>query len=243
MFLKVERRLSKGFSILAAYTVSKLIDDLVPSTNGFPGESFSGAPLQNFYDRRSERSLASWDTPQTLVLSYVYELPFGPGKALANWQGAAGKIIGGWQVNGITTFQSGVPLQINGGNSSGTMAGTQRPNWSGQSAQLEGSIQDRLARYFDTSVFSINAPFTFGNAPRLMPNLRGPGTSNFDISLFKNTRINERFQIQLRAEAFNAFNRVQFGNPATGITTSTFGRISSQQNSPRDIQLALKIIF
>jgi hypothetical protein len=243
MFLKVERRLSKGFSILAAYTVSKLIDDVIASTNGFPGESFSGAGIQNFYDRRSERALASWDTPQTLVLSYVYELPFGPGKAWANWGGVAGKIIGGWQLNGITTFQSGSPLQISGGNSSGTLAGTQRPNWNGNNPERDGRMQDRLGQYFDTSVFSINAPFTFGNAPRLMPNLRAPGTSNFDLSVFKNTRINERFQVQLRAEAFNAFNRVQFGNPGTSITATTFGRISSQQNSPRDIQLALKILF
>jgi hypothetical protein len=123
------------------------------------------------------------------------------------------------------------------------MAGTQRPDWNGQNPQLEGRIQDRLAQYFNTSVFSINAPFTFGSAPRLMPVLRAPGTSNFDISVFKNTRITERFQLQFRAEAFNAFNRVQFGNPGTTITANTFGRISSQQNSPRDVQLALKLMF
>src|SRR5262249_1635283 len=75
MLLKVERRLSKGVSVLAAYTFSKLIDDLIPSLTGFPGESFSGSPLQNYYDRRSERALASWDTPHQLVLSYVYEFP------------------------------------------------------------------------------------------------------------------------------------------------------------------------
>jgi hypothetical protein len=243
MLLKVERRLSKGFSVLAAYTVSKLIDDLIPSLTGFPGESFSGAPLQNYYDRRSERALASWDTPQQLVLSYVYELPFGPGKALLKQGGALGSIVGGWQVNGITLFQSGPPLQISGGSDSGSMAGTQRPNWSGGNATLGSRIEDRLGAYFDTSVFSINPPFTFGNAPRLMPNLRGPRASNFDVSLFKNLHINERFRMQFRAEAFNAFNHPQFGNPNTTITSNLFGRISSQQNSPRDIQLALKLLF
>ena len=73
--------MAKGMSFVAAYTVSKEIDDMIPSFNGFPGESFSGAPPQNFYNLRGERALSSWDTPQTLVLSYVYELPLGPGKA------------------------------------------------------------------------------------------------------------------------------------------------------------------
>ena len=76
-----------------------------------------------------------------------------------------------------------------------------------------------------------------------MPNLRGPRATNFDISLFKNMKINERLRAQLRAEAFNVFNHPQFGIPTTGITSNAFGRISSQQNSPRDIQLALKFLF
>lgn len=243
MLMRVERRLSKGFSVLAAYTWSKIIDDLIPSLTGFPGESFSGSPLQNFYNRRGERALASWDTPHQLVLSYVYELPFGKGKMLINRGGALNAIAGGWQFNGITLFQSGPPLQVNGGNANGAFAGTQRPNWNGKNATYDTRIEERLAAAFDTSAFSLNAPFTFGNAPRLMPNLRGPRSTNFDFSLFKNFAINDRFRAQFRAEAFNVFNHPQFGIPATSITTTTFGRISSQQNSPRDIQLALKLLF
>jgi len=239
----VERRFADGFSILGSYTWSKLIDDVIPSRTGFPGESFSGAPLQNFYDRRSERALASFDTPHNLVISYVYELPFGPGKPFLSARGAIGKLAGGWQINGITQFQSGAPLQVNGGNSSGAFSGTQRPNWTGRNATLEGEISQRLSRFFDTSAFTMNEPFTFGNAPRIMPNLRGPGVANFDISLFKNTPINERFTLQFRAEAFNAFNRAQFSIPNTNITSTAFGTISGQQNSPRDIQLALKLLF
>jgi hypothetical protein len=178
-----------------------------------------------------------------LVISYVYELPFGHGKPFLNRGRAVDKVLGGWQINGNTTFQSGPPLQITGGNGSGSFAGTQRPNWNGQNPTLSGSVTGRLLRYFNTSDFSFNAPFTFGNAPRLMPNLRGPGTDNFDISLFKNIRILERYQLQFRAESFNAFNRVQFGNPNTNINSSAFGVISSQQNSPRNIQVALRLLF
>jgi len=243
MLVRVEHRMSKGLSVVAAYTLSKEIDDMIPSVNGFPGESFSGAPPQNFYNLRGERALSSWDTPQTLVLSYVYQLPFGPGKALFNGKGVFGKIIGGWQLNGNTTFQSGFPLQINGGNASGTFAGTQRPNWSGVDATLSDPIQGRLLKSFDTSQFTFNAPFTFGNAPRMMPNLRSPGVSNFDISVFKNTSITETVKVQLRAEAFNAFNRVQFGVPNTSINSTAFGVISSQQNLPRNLQLGLRLLF
>jgi hypothetical protein len=243
LLVRVERRLAKGFSILGAYTWAKEIDNMVPSVNGFPGESFSGGALQNYYNLRNERALASWDTPQTLVISFVYELPFGPGKPLFNQKGILGQVIGGWQVNGNTTFQSGPPLQITGGNNSGTSAGTQRPNWNGQNPTLGGSIDSRILRYFDTSDFSFNDPYTFGSAPRLMPNLRGPGLANLDLSLFKNMQIREKIRLQFRAEAFNAFNHVQFGVPNTNINSNSFGVITSQQNSPRNLQLALRLLF
>lgn len=243
MFLRVEHRFSNGFGVLVSYTLSKLIDDVIPSLTGFPGENFSSSPPQNYYNLRGERALASWDTPQTLAISAVYELPFGPGKPLLNWGGAPGKIVGGWQVEGIALFQSGSPLQITGGNDSGTFAGTQRPNSNGRDAALSGPVTDRLGEYFDTSAFSLNAPFTFGNVPRMMPNLRGPGTANVDLSIFKNIRVNDKFRLQLRAQASNSFNRVQFAFPNTTITSSLFGVISAQLNTPRDIQLALRLQF
>ncbi|MBN9658972.1 MAG: TonB-dependent receptor [Acidobacteria bacterium] len=243
LFVKAERRMSKGFSVLASYTFSKLIDDMIPSVNGFPGESFAGGGLQNYYNRRGERALASWNTPQMLVTSFVYELPFGQGKPLLNHGGLLGRIVGGWEVNGISTLLSGPPLQVVGGNTTGAFSGTTRPNWNGKDATRDGAVQGRLASYFDTSVFTLNDPYTFGNAPRIMPNLYGPGTANFDLSVFKNTTITEGKRLQFRAEAFNAFNRVQFSNPNTTITSNAFGRISGQQNSPRDIQLALKFLF
>jgi hypothetical protein len=187
--------------------------------------------------------VANINTPQTLVVSSVYELPFGQGKPFLTWGGVAGKLVGGWQINGIALLQSGAALQITGANASALNAGTLRPNWNGKDANLSGRTADRLGRYFDTAAFSLNAPFVFGNAPRIMPNLYGPMTKNVDISLFKNTKIRERYQLQFRAEALNVLNRVQFGNPATNITAATFGRITTQANLPRDIQLALKLLF
>jgi hypothetical protein len=244
LYAKLERRFANGFSLLGSYTFSKVIDDTIASVAGFAGGGTVIGNVQNFYNLRGERSISSFNRPQVLVISYVWELPFGPGKRYLNHSGLAGKIIGGWQINGMTTFSSGDALQITGGNSSGSLEGTQRPNWSGKNGTISGgSVKDRLGRYFDTSVFSFNDPFTFGNAPRIMPNLYGPGTNNFDISLFKNTQLTERLKLQFRVEAFNAFNRIQFGNPATSINANNFGRINTQVNFPRDYQFALKLLF
>ena len=243
MYLKVERRFTGGFSVLGSYTWSKLIDDVVPSRTGFPGICLVCGVPQNYYDLRGDRSVSVFNTPHNLAISYVYELPFGSGKARLNEGGAVAMILGGWQLNGLTLFQSGQPLQIIGGNDSGSLAGQQRPNWTGADARLNGDILGRLGRYFDTSAFAANEPFTFGNAPRIMPNLAGPGIANFDISLFKNVKINEKVSLQIRVESFNLFNRVQFGNPDTNFNSISFGRISSQANSPREFQLGLRLTY
>lgn len=243
MFLRLEHRFERGFSLVGSYTWSKLIDDIIPSRTGFPGEDFSIAPIQNYHDRRSERALASFDTPHIFALGYVYELPFGPDKALLNRGGTLGRIVGGWQINGITHLMSGPPLQITGGNSSGSQAGTQRPDWTGRNPSLSGEFAGRLGAFFDTSAFTRNAPFTFGDAPRVMPNLRSPSIVNFDASLFKNIEIAERVRLQVRAEFFNAINRVQFGRPNTDFNSNAFGTISQQVNSPRVMQLGLRVLF
>ena len=245
MFVTLQRRLSKGFSVSAAYTWAKLIDNVIPSPNwgGFSGASFQIGLPQNYYNPKSERSLAGYDIPQTLVVSYIYEIPVGQGKPLLNKGGVVNAIVGGWQINGLTTFQSGTPVEIYGGNSSGSFEGQQRPNWSGMNPTLHGAVTNRLNKYFDTTQFSYNAPFTFGNTPRLMPDLFQPGIDDWSMSLFKKATIRERYNVEFRAEAFNTFNRVQFAPPDTTLNDSTFGQISSQQNSPRTLQLGLRFFF
>ncbi len=122
--------------------------------------------------------------------------------------------------------------------------GARGPDWGpGQTARLDGAIQSRLTRYFNTDAFVQPAPYTMGNVPRLTANLRGPGIANYDLSLFKNIRLHELVSLQFRAEAFNAFNRVEFGLPNTAIGSPAAGTISAQVNQPRDFQLALKLLF
>jgi hypothetical protein len=243
MFLSFQKRMSKGLLVSASWTWAKEIDDVIPAPNGFSGSSFSASNPQNFYNSRAERSVASFDTPQTVVISYIYELPFGSGKPFLNSGGVVGRVVGGWQINGLTTFQSGTPLQVSGGNSSGSFDGTQRPNWTGKNPTLGGAVTQRLNRYFDTSQFTFNAPFTFGTAPRLVPTLFQEGINNWDTSLIKDTLIREGITVELRAEVFNTFNRVQFSPPNLSINSSAFGVVSGQQNSPRTMQFGARVKF
>ncbi|MGH9846947.1 MAG: TonB-dependent receptor domain-containing protein, partial [Blastocatellia bacterium] len=240
--LKAEKRLSRGLAFLLAYTNAKLIEDASSINAAGFGQT---AARQNIYDRRAERAVSPNDISQRLVFSYIYELPFGRGRLLGqDWNRVADALLGGWQINGITTFQTGFPLSITAPNTCNCFNSTLRPNISG-SAELSGPVVERLSRYFDTSVFSQPAQYSFGNAPRTLPDVRRPGQRNWDFSLFKQFRARERWNVQFRAEAFNLFNTPQFGAPNQnfGNLGRGFGEITSQANSPRQMQFALKVLF
>jgi hypothetical protein len=240
--LKADKRFSNGVTFLVAYTWNKLIDD-VSTTVNFLGQASS---RQNVYDSRAERAIGSQDIAHRFVTSFVYDLPFGKGRRFGkDLPSAANWLLGGWQFNGIVAFQSGLPLLITQQqNKVGLFNPSQRPTWNGNDANLGGSRNDKVGKWFDTSAFSLTPAFTFGNTPRVMPNLRADGTKNFDLSLFKNNSFKEgKFNAQFRAEFFNAFNRVQFGTPGTQRDSGNFGVVGGQANGPRQIQLALKLVF
>ncbi|MGI8782937.1 MAG: TonB-dependent receptor domain-containing protein [Acidobacteriota bacterium] len=242
--LKAEKRLSNGLSFLLAYTNAKLIDDSSQSNGNYGRDGVR----QNTYDRRADRSISPNDISQRLVIGFVYELPFGRGRLLGkDWNRVADVLAGGWQVNGIATLQTGVPLTISAPNTCNCFSNGQRPNING-SAKGSGDVYaavNNTAPYFNTSVFSAAPLYTFGNAPRTLPDVRGPGTHNWDFSVFKNFRILEGLNVQFRAEAFNLLNRVQFQLPEQnfGNLGRGFGQITSQANSPRQMQFALKVLF
>jgi hypothetical protein len=203
---------------------------------------------QNFYNLKAERSLSAFDVPQRMVTSYVLDLPFGRGKKfLSGAKGVTGKLISGWGLDGVLTLQRGFPLFVTASqNLANAFGGTSRPNVNGQDPNMDsGSAVSRLGRWFNTSVFSQPAPFTFGNGPRTLPNVRSQGIDNFDFALFKGTKFGpeDRIGLQFRAEVFNLANRVQFGYPGTAFGTPQFGIVSTQLNQPRLIQLALRLAF
>ncbi len=240
--LGVTKRYSHGLNLQVSYTAGKLLDD-ASQTVTFLG---AAGTKQDFYNRAAERSISAQDISQRFVLSFNYELPVGRKHPfLKNSPKAVDFVLGGWQMNGIATFQTNVPLQIsNGGNNTNLGSPGQRPNNNGKSAKKDGPTEDRLNSYFDQSVFSQAGNFTFGNTSRTSPDLRAPGTRAFDMSLFKRFRFHETANVEFRAEAFNVLNHPIWNGPGTTVTDpGTFGIITSKGGQRRQIQLALRIQF
>jgi hypothetical protein len=245
--VQVNRRFKRGLTGSLAWTWSKAMDyaDLDTVTI-----NYLMSPKVRDYGE------AGFDRTHILKMSWIYELPRGS-RLLPAWRGGAAfqkAILDGWQISGITTFMSGAPqgvaLSLTSGNAN---------NWSGSPTDV--SLPDMIAkatlpkdqrtfsRFFNTAAFALPAQATWGNAP---PNVfRGPGINNFDISMFKNFRLTERFRAQFRCEAYNAFNHTQFSalnttaqfNPTTRAMTSlAFGQLTASR-LPRRMQLALRISF
>lgn len=235
MTVKMEKSFSGGLSFLAAYTWSHNIDDVSFNIGGFE---------QNTFDLRAERADADRDSRHRFVFSYTYELPFGRGrKFLSDISPGWDKLVGGWQVNGITQFQSGFPMTIaiNSppvGDPAGVGAGALRPDVLAPPQTLD--IRQNNGRYLTADAFAVPAAGTFGNAGRNI--VTGPGINNWDFSLFKNISMGERYRLQFRAEFFNVFNHAQFLRPEINIQQPAFGLITATLPA-REIQFGLKFYF
>jgi hypothetical protein len=224
------KRFSRGLQFEGSYTWAKAIQEALRHVDS--------------YNIRQSRALADYDIAHRFVMSYIYELPFGRGRRFgADWAGVTNFVLGGWQFNGFTTFQSGTPLQISANNVAGLFNPIGIASNNGRSGKRTGEIVDRLDRYFDPTVYSQPLAFTFGNMSIYAPDLRSPGIRNWDLSIFKEWRVVEKATVQFRTEAFNAFNTVRFGSPNTTVTSNQFGVISTQANSPRQVQFGLKLLF
>lgn len=228
--LTFSKRFAQGLIFEGNYTFAKAI--------------VSGESRMNSCDIGISRSVADVHFPHRLVFSGVYELPFGRGRRfLSSLNAPAQLLLGGWRLNGILTMQSGGAISIGAANNIGLFTMAARANNNGRSGAISGSAYDRLGRWFDTSVFSQPAPFTFGNLGARVPDIFTHHTNNLGLSLMKVFRLTERFNLQFRAEAFNAANRVQFGSPNTTVTSGAFGFVTTQANSPRQLQFGLKLVF
>ncbi len=200
---------------------------------------------QDVYSLGGEWGLSNVSAPHRWTNAITYELPFGKGKRFmgsANY--ATNLALGGWSINTVSTLQSGYPLQIymnsNGNGSLGTSR--QRPNATGISPAVSGSIGDRIDGWINKAAFTDAPAFTFGNVSRTIA-LQGPRMINWDISMFKTFDIHENFKAQFRAEALNAMNTPYFRGPNTAWGNGGFGQITSQGNFPRMLQLGLRLYF
>jgi hypothetical protein len=237
--LKVEKRFSQGFSILLAYVNSKLLDASAATSTVTGGNTSTG--ILNIYNLlEGEYSKAVQDIPQRMVITGLWAEPFFKSGPL--WERM---VLGGWNFSEITTFQSGQTLSLSAPGNVVTAQNntTNRPNVVyGVSDQVANPT---LSQWFNTAAFSLPAPFTFGNASRTIPNVMGPRLINMDIALYKDFVVKEKYTIDLRGEAFNLFNRPDFGNPNLTVGSPTFGMITSVLVNPlpRNIQLSLRVTF
>ena len=240
---KVERRFVGGFGFLSSYTFSRLFGDVGRNIIDFG--TVGGAPQGNVpcgqdskFDRRSCRSIEPQDVTHQFVLSALYDLPFGAGRRFLSSGGALAGIVGGFRVNGILSLRSGVPLVVRGASTKNGAA--DRPNMVGDP---ELPSPDRTAeRWFNTDAFAAAAPFTFGDTPRALSNARGPGFASVDLSVTRDIAFSDQFRIQLRAEAFNLFNRTNLNLPNTNFLSEEFGRITSA-DVPRRVQFGGKLYW
>lgn len=250
--LAVQRHSNHGLTLLASYTFSKLLDNGIQNAlDGYIGISSAPGDVtpQDPNNRQAEYSLDPTDIKHRAVASALYELPFGHGKRFAaNHSGWIDRLISGWQGNTIVTMQSGLPIQISGANNNAAS----RPSFAPGKTAADVNNPKHSPRWFDTSVFVNPSAYTFGNVPRVLPNSRGPKYLDVDASVFKTTQIRNGVSLQLRIEAFNAFNHPNLGSPNGtfvpttgdngGNASASFGQITTNLQ-PRNVQLAAKILF
>jgi hypothetical protein len=227
---RFQQRFFRGFTALIAYTLGKSIDD----ASGFFASTSDPNFPQDSYDLRAERGRSSFDVRHRLSLSYNYDLPFRK-----SW------LLRGWQTNGVWSFQTGRPFTVallpdndnsNTGRSVLGFGANDRPNVVG-SPKLNSPEEQR---WFNTSAFVIPPRGSFGNAGRNV--VEGPGLAVINASVVKTTRLSERLGMQLRVEAFNLLNRVNYDQPDNYVGSPSFGAIISA-GSPRRNKLGLKLLF
>ena len=258
LYLILEKRFKSAGLININYTWAKLLTNTDTFAGGASGGSANDGGLavpQDYDNLGAEKSLAAFDIAHRLSVNYVLNLPFGKGQAFAHFGGVGGALVSGWSVNGITTFQDGLPLYIsqvnkNLGNNLG--AGQLRPNYvQGCKKKTSGSSFDKFINnnWFNAACFTDPGDFLFGNEPRVDPELRSQGLLDFDLSLAKATPIRDNMNLQFRAEAFNLFNHPYFNIPQTQINGQFFNSIGPPSSpnyipvSPRLLQLSLRLNY
>jgi hypothetical protein len=235
----LNRRFQDGLLIKVSYTWSKAID--------FNDNADSGLTWNYPTELARNRAIAGYDVPHVFRFAYVYELPFGTGKRWAQNR-VANVLLGGWQTNGIFSAYSGRPFTV-----SASSASLNAPGNSQTADQVKPTVEKlggigRNDPYFDPAAFAPVTGARFGSTGRNI--LRGPGAVHVDLSLFRNFKFSERWNLQFRAEAFNLANTPHFNNPSSNVSsggfmgiTSTAGEGTNADTSERRIRFGLKLTF
>jgi hypothetical protein len=241
----VQKRYSHGYQYQLNYTYSKFIDNEASRNElaGYPGTD----TYTDYYHPQDRFGLSGNDVRQRLIANGVLDLPIGRGKLVNVSRGWLNGLAGGWSTSGLVEIHSGTALSvIDGTNNTGSYSDGVRPNLTGNPNDLSSSRSRaaKITEWFDTSAFTQNAKYTFGNAPRTFG--RGPALITSDLTLLKRVPVHKAQQVEFRLEAFNAFNHANLGNPNTTFGNANFGKISTLQSGTtpsRTLQLAAHYTF
>ncbi len=251
--LKWEKRYSSGLTFLNSYVFSKMFSN-ADVANANVGETMT------HYNRALDKTLARSDQPHNWKFSYSYELPFGKGRKYLS-SGVAGQIVGGWRIAGIHQYSSGTPMMVSPGYGFEFFGGNRvsvnsLEDWKNTN-YANGKFDPNKDLWWDQSKFDKTptdvapggdvavwvAKSSLGTAPVRNPRVRTPWNLSESVSIARTFHFSESIRLDFRGEAFNLFNRVIWGGPDNGLTSQNFGRVTSQANTPRQLQLGLKLMF
>jgi hypothetical protein len=238
LLVRIDKRYSAGLTTQASYVFSKLLTD-ADSTDG-------DNVAMDHYNRGLEKSIGQYDVTHNLKFNYIYELPFGRGKSWLQ-SGPLSWILGNWRVAATHYYSSGLPMGLSNSNNylifngRNTATVTTYEGWQQQHDNPNWKGSDR---FFQPAAFFGPQPLErFGNATRYNPKSRQPWNLSENFSLAKSFTFGESRRVDLRWEAFNAFNRFRPSPGSTNVQDPNFGRVQSQLNGPRRMQLGLKVYF
>lgn len=239
LHLKLHKRMSHGVQFLVSFSFSKIMGNV--NSGEWGGENLGYSSVQDWSNLRSEWSISELNISRRLTFSYTWELPFGRSRRFLQ-TGLGAKLLGGWQIAGVTTLSTGVPLGVGcATNTTYSFGGGCRPDVL-YSPVLPAS-ERTVERWFDTNAFAQPAPYRFGNSSRTIPGLLGDGIRNADLSLMRAVRLAEHRQLLVRMQAFNLTNSVRFAVPNHSFGSQAFGTINAQLNRGRVLQAAVTVKF
>jgi hypothetical protein len=248
MVIKLDKRYASGLTMNWSYVLSKLLTD----ADSYDADNRAA----DHYNRRLEKSIGQYDQTHAFKFNYSYELPFGKGKGMLS-SGPLSHIVGGWRIGGAHVYASGYPLALTNGVNYNIFNGrspahittyegwintNDNPNWSGGDRYFNSPAS--FAVDLDPNASGIQQPTTIlGNATRYNPKAREPWVREDNFSLAKTFQFTETVRLDLRGEAFNAFNRPRFNPGSTSVIDPNFGLVTSTLNEPRRMQIGLKLYF
>jgi hypothetical protein len=240
MTVRLDKHVRGNWGVNANYTFSRLMDNQFGESNTYSNRNQFA--LDN-YDLDREWGYSLLDVPHRLNVNGTFILPLGAGQ---RWlvDGIGNALLGGWSVTVAARFQNGFPVSVwQSANNSGLLGSSQRPNVvPGVELATSGSLEDRLTNWINPAAFTAAPAFTFGNAPRTLPDLRTPGQRNVDLSVQKSQRIGAQ-TISLRADVLNLFDDPLFTTLQSQFGTPTFGQLTAVGGYARSVQFQVRVAW